>query len=254
MNELINYSTSEGIARLEINRPEKKNALTGPMYAALANALDAAEANSTVNVILIYGHSGAFTAGNDLTDFLNDPPVGANPPVLSFIDRISTLTKPFIAAVSGVAVGIGSTMLMHCDLVYADESARFQLPFVNLGLSPEAASSLLLPLLAGHARAAEMLLLGEPFNAIVAKEIGLVNEVTSSDNLLPHALSRARTLAAKPADAVRITKQLLKRSRSALIAETIKEENAQFRERLNSPEAKEAFAAFLEKRPANFSR
>ena len=161
MSEQIVTRIEDGICRIEICRPEKRNALTASMYAAMADALDAAEHDAEVRVILIHGQPGAFTAGNDLSDFLANPPVDESPqpPVFRFLKTFAHLTKPFVAAVSGVAVGVGTTMLLHCDLVYAGESARFQLPFVNLGLCPEAGSSLLLPLLAGHVRAAELLLL-----------------------------------------------------------------------------------------------
>ena len=256
MSEQIGTELDGGILRVEIRRPEKKNALTGPMYEALANALEAAECNPDVRVILIHGQSGAFTAGNDLSDFLANPPVSEEPlpPVFRFLNTFSTLTKPFMAAVSGVAVGVGTTMLLHCDLVYAGESARFQLPFVNLGLCPEAGSSLLLPLLVGHQRAAEMLLLCEPFNAEKARELGLVNAVLPDADVLDHALAQARKLAAQPAAAVRMTKQLMKRTQAALLQQTMQEEARQFRTLLVAPEAKEAFSAFFEKRKPDFSR
>ena len=256
MSEQIGTELDGSILRVEIRRPEKKNALTGPMYEALANALEAAERNPDVRVILIHGQPGAFTAGNDLSDFLANPPVSEEPlpPVFRFLNTFSTLTKPFMAAVSGVAVGVGTTMLLHCDLVYAGESARFQLPFVNLGLCPEAGSSLLLPALGGHQRAAEMLLLCEPFNAEKARELGLVNAVLPDADVLDHALAQARKLAAQPAAAVRMTKQLMKRTQAALLQQTMQEEARQFRTLLVPPEAKEAFSAFFEKRKPDFSR
>jgi len=246
----------DGILRVEIFRPEKKNALTGPMYAALADAFVAAERDPAVRVVLIHGQPGVFTAGNDLTDFLDNPPLAEDPPapVFRFLQAFSTLTKPFVAAITGPAVGIGTTLLLHCDLVYAGVSAKFQLPFVNLGLSPEAASSLLLPVLAGHVRAAEILLLGEAFDAEKAREIGLINAVLPDADVLDHALAQARKLAAQPSASVRLTKQLMKRAQAALIEQTMLEEGRHFRTRLLSPEAKEAFAAFLEKRKPDFSR
>ncbi len=255
MSALVFSECSNGIMRIEIRRPEKKNALTGPMYTAMSDALDAAELDPHVRVILIHGQPGAFTTGNDLADFLANPPVEVNPPppVFRFLNTFSKLTKPFIAAVSGVAVGVGTTMLLHCDLVYAGESARFQLPFVSLGLCPEAASSLLLPALAGHVRAAEMLLLCEPINAEKAREIGLINAVLPEADLLEHALAQARKLAAQPTASVKLTKLMMKRAQKALVEETMQEEGRHFRARLVSPEAKEAFAAFFEKRKADFS-
>ncbi len=256
MSEFISSEFLDGILRVEIRRPEKKNALTGPMYAALADIFEAAEDDPEVRVVLIHGQPGGFTAGNDLADFLDHPPLGEDPPapVFRFLQAFRTLSKPFVAAVSGVAVGIGTTILLHCDLVYAGASAKFQLPFVNLGLCPEAASSLLLPALAGHVRAAEMLLLGESFDADQAREIGLVNAVLPDASVLDHALAQARKLAAQPSASVRLTKQLMKRAQAALVEQTMLEEGRHFRARLLSPEAKEAFAAFLEKRKPDFSR
>ena len=253
---LIITELLDGVLRVEIRRPEKKNALTGPMYAQLADAFEAAERNPEVRVVLIHGQPGMFTAGNDLTDFLEHPPVTEDPPppVFRFLRGFPKLSKPLVAAVSGVAVGIGTTLLLHCDLVYAGESARFQLPFVKLGLCPEAASSLLLPVLAGHVRAAEILLLGEPFGADQAREIGLINAILPDARVLDHAMAQARKLAAQPAASVRLTKQLMKRAQAALVEDTMREEGRHFRTRLISPEAKEAFTAFFEKRKPDFSR
>ncbi|MCX7173416.1 MAG: enoyl-CoA hydratase [Proteobacteria bacterium] len=253
---LIVTEIKDGILRVEIRRPDKKNALTGPMYAVLADAFEAAERDPRVRVVLIHGQPGMFTAGNDLADFLEHPPINDDPPppVFRFLEAFRTLTKPFVAAVSGAAVGIGTTMLLHCDLVYAGESAKFQLPFVNLGLCPEAASSLLLPALAGHARAAEILLLGEPFGAAKAVEIGLVNAVLPEASVLDHAMAQARKLAAQPAASVRLTKQLMKHAQATLVEQTMREEGRHFKARLISPESKEAFTAFFEKRKPDFSR
>ncbi|MDD5176305.1 MAG: enoyl-CoA hydratase [Sterolibacterium sp.] len=255
-NSLIVSECQQGILRVEICRPEKKNALTNPMYSALADIFEAADRDKDVRVVLIHGQPKVFTSGNDLGDFLDHPPLSEvpPPPVFRFINSFRVLSKPFIAAVSGAAIGIGTTMLLHCDLAYAGESAKFQLPFVNLGLCPEASSSLLLPMLAGHARAAEILLFGEPFSADKALEIGLVNAVLPDASVLEHALARARKLVEKPAASVRLTKQLMKRAQMALIEQTIHEEGLHFRRQLVSPEAKEAFAAFLEKRKPDFSR
>lgn len=243
-----------GVLRVEIRRPEKRNALTAAMYDRLADVFNDAAGDRDVRVLLLHGQPGVFTAGNDLGEFLNDPPMSEDAPVFRFLTAFRVFPKPFLAAVSGAAVGVGTTMLLHCDLVYAGEGARFQLPFVSLGLCPEAASSLLLPSLVGHARAAEIIMLGEPFGAEKARELGLVNAVLPDADLLAHALAQARRLAVQPPAAVRLAKQLLKRSQAALVAETMAEEDRQFQTRLVSPEAKEAFGAFLEKRRPDFSQ
>ncbi|MBE0625433.1 MAG: enoyl-CoA hydratase [Burkholderiales bacterium] len=253
MNHIITENR-DGVARIEINRPEKKNALTAAMYQAMADAIHAAEADARVRVLLIHGKPDLFTAGNDLQDFLDNPPRDDNRPVFQFLYGISQAQKPIVAAVAGAAVGIGTTMLLHCDLVYAAPNARLQLPFVNLGLVPEAGSSLLLPALAGYQRAAELLLLGEPFSAQKAKEIGLVTEVVSQDQLLDTAMAQAKKLAAKPAASLRLSKRLMKQGQMAAVAQQIKLESGHFGERLNSPEAKEAFSAFLQKRQPDFSK
>ena len=246
--------TKDGVARIEINRPEKKNALTAAMYQAMADAIKAAETDGKVRVVLIHGKMDLFTAGNDLQDFLDNPPRDDNRPVFQFLYGISQAQKPIVAAVAGAAVGIGTTMLLHCDLVYAAPNARLQLPFVNLGLVPEAGSSLLLPALAGYQRAAELLLLGEPFSAQKGKEIGLVTEVVPEDQLFDTAMAQAKKLAGKPAASLRLTKRLMKQGHAAAVAQQIKLESGHFGERLNSPEAKEAFSAFLQKRKPDFTK
>ena len=244
----------DGILRIEIDRPDKKNALTAAMYQAMADAIHAAEADSKVRVVLIHGKADLFTAGNDLQDFLDNPPRDDNRPVFQFLYGISQAQKPIVAAVAGAAVGIGTTMLLHCDLVYAAPNARLQLPFVNLGLVPEAGSSLLLPALIGYQRAAELLLLGEPFSAQKAKEMGLVTEVVAEDQLFDTAMAQAKKLAGKPAASLRLTKRLMKQGQMAAVAQRIRQESDHFGERLDSPEAKEAFSAFLEKRKPDFSK
>ena len=246
--------TKDGIARIEINRPEKKNALTAAMYQSMADAIHAAETDARVRVVLIHGKSDLFTAGNDLQDFLDNPPREESRPVFQFLHGISQAQKPIVAAVAGAAVGIGTTMLLHCDLVYAAPNARLQLPFVNLGLVPEAASSLLLPALAGYQRAAELLLLGEPFSAQQAQDMGLVTAVVAEDALLETALAQAKKLAQKPAVSVRLTKQLMKRSFAAAMAQQMGLEIAHYGELLGAPAAKEAFTAFFEKRKPDFSK
>jgi enoyl-CoA hydratase/carnithine racemase len=250
----IHTETKDGVARIEIDRPDKKNALTAAMYQAMADAINAAEAESKVRAVLIHGKSDLFTAGNDLQDFLDNPPRDDNRPVFQFLYGISQAQKPIVAAVAGPAVGIGTTMLLHCDLVYAAPNTRLQLPFVNLGLVPEAASSLLLPALVGYQRAAELLLLGEPFSAQKAQEIGLVTEVIPEDQLFGFALAQAKKLASRPAASVRLTKRLMKQGQAAAVMQQIKIESGHFGERLASPEAKEAFSAFLEKRKPDFSK
>ncbi len=248
-------TTRDGaIQRIQLNRPDKKNAITTEMYAALAAAIAAAESDRSVRVVLLHGAGDAFTAGNDLQDFLANPPREEASPVFGFLQGISHATKPLVAAVHGAAVGIGTTMLLHCDLVYAAESARFHLPFVNLGLCPEAASSVLLPTLAGYARAAALVLLGEPFGAASARAVGLVTEIVPDAELLAVATAAARALAAKPPAALRLSKQLLKRALMPQIEAALTEEARAFRALLVSAEAREAFSAFLEKRQPDFSR
>ncbi len=246
--------TKDRVARIEIARPEKKNALTQEMYAALAAALAAAEADAAVRAILLHGKPDCFCSGNDVKDFLDRPPQGEDPPTWRFLRNISTAKKPIVAAVGGPAIGIATTMLLHCDLIYAAPETRFQLPFVPLGLMPEGASSLLLPMLAGYQRAAELLLLGQPFTADKALAAGLVTEIIPQAELLEYGRDAALGLAALPPQSVRITKRLMKQRYEKAVADTMVEELSIFRERLESPEAKEAFTAFLEKRKPDFSK
>lgn len=241
------------VCRLQINRPEKKNALTSAMYEALADALRSADTDRSVRALVIHGAGDTFTAGNDLRDFLERPPSGPDSPVFRFMATLAGFSKPVVAAVHGAAVGVGTTLLFHCELVYAADNARFSLPFVDLGLVPEFGSSVLLPSLAGYHRAAEYLLLGKPFDAQVAREMGLANAVVAIDQLLPTAMAAAQALAEKPAAALRLAKTLMRRGRQATVDTAIHDEGRLFAERLVSPEAKEAFAAFLEKRKPDFS-
>ena len=254
MSDAVRLSLTDGVFHIEMARPEKRNALTAAMYQVMADALANADADPAVRVILISGSGGNFTAGNDLADFLATPPMDESAPVYRFIEGFAKLEKPFVASVEGVAIGVGTTLLLHCDLAYAGMGARFALPFTNLGLTPEAASSLLLPLRAGYARAAELLMLGEVFSAQKALELGIVNEVVADGKVLAHALERCRKLTQQPAASLRLTKQLMKRNQRVLIEETMRAEAEVFRQRLVSPEAKEAFAAFLEKRKPDFSQ
>ena len=242
------------VLRIEIARPDKKNALTLDMYRALADALAAADADAAVRAVLIHGQPGCFTSGNDVKDFLELPRSPGASPAAGFLRAIATAKKPLVAAVGGPAVGIGTTMLLHCDLVYAAPNARLQMPFVPLGLLPEAASSLLLPAMAGYRRAAELLLLGQPFGAEKALAAGIVTEIVPEAELLERARQAALALAALPPASVRITKELMKRSLAQGVQERITEELQLFGERLRSPEAKEALRAFMEKRKPDFSR
>jgi enoyl-CoA hydratase/carnithine racemase len=248
MTDSVQYAESEGIATLTLNRPDKQNAITSSMYAALAEGIERAEGTEVVRVLVLLGEGKSFTAGNDLSDFINDPPMGDDTSVAHFLQRISTTEKPVVAAVGGAAIGIGTTMLLHCDLVVASRPSWFQLPFVKLGLVPEAASSLLLPRLLGHHRAAELLLLGEPFDADTALEYGLVNRVVDPKELITTAMAIARALAAQPANALRLTKQLLRSDATTTIKDRIAEENRLFSQQLSSAEAKEAFEAFFHRR------
>ena len=195
MSNLILTDIADGILRIQINRPDKKNALTAAMYGEMAAALDRGAREPAVRVVLIHGGPQAFTSGNDLADFMNPAPAGDDRPVLSFLRAISSAPQPIVAAVDGPAVGVGTTMLLHCELVYAGESARFQLPFVNLGLVPEAGSSLLLPANLGYQRAAELLLLGEPFSAATAHQYGIVTKVLADGETVAAATQAAKKLA-----------------------------------------------------------
>ncbi len=250
----IRTAVEDGIAIIEIARPEKKNALTGAMYIAMAEALASADADATVRAVLITGQPDVFTAGNDLDDFKHRPSAGAESPVSRFIKALSGCGKPVVAAVGGVAVGIGTTMLLHCDLVYVSEQARLAMPFVRLGLVPEFASSLLVPQLVGHAKAAELLLLGEAITGRTAVELGIANAVLPQAEVLPHARRMAERFRTLPPGAVRATKALMRRGGKALVDDTIAAESALFAQALHSPEAAEAFSAFLEKRQPDPSK
>jgi enoyl-CoA hydratase/carnithine racemase len=251
--DLILTERRDGVLRVEFNRPDKKNAISIAMYQALGDALQSAAGDAGVRAVLLHGKPEIFTSGNDLADFLADPPRGESSPPFRFLRVLSHFEKPLVAAVSGAAIGIGTTLLLHCDLVYAAAGTRFHLPFVNLGLAPEAASSLLLARLAGWQKAAELLMLGEPFTVETAREIGLVNEVVAPDKLVETAMAKARALAAKPPAALRATKSLMKQGLIAEIEQAMAREGRAFGERLSSPEAKEAFSAFLDKRKPDFS-
>ncbi|MEO8937329.1 MAG: enoyl-CoA hydratase [Burkholderiaceae bacterium] len=242
------------VLTITFNRPAKKNAITAAMYQALADALHAADTDPSVRAMLIAGQPEIFTAGNDLEDFLKSPPHSDDSPVFQFLQAISTAQKPIVAAVRGAAVGVGTTMLLHCDLVYAGRSAQFSLPFVQLGICPEAASSLLLPQLIGYRQAAAKLLLSEPFGADEALAMGFVNQVLDDDAVLDHAKAVAMKLAALPLTSVRTTKWLMKGDAAADVAARMQKEGAAFRDLLGAPEAREAFSAFFEKRKPDFKQ
>lgn len=246
---------ANGVRTIRIDRPEKKNALTLGMYTALAEALRGAGSATEIGVTVIAGCPGAFSAGNDLGDFLAAAAGGpdALAPILDFLQALVHARKPLVAAVDGVAVGVGATLLLHCDLVYASPASRFQFPFLNLGLVPEAASTLLLPRLAGPAKAAELLMLGEPFDAATAERLGLVNAVLPADALHGHAQAKAAALAAKPRMALEATRALLRGDRPAVWDRVLKEAEV-FGTCLRSPELKEAVTAFREGRAPDFAK
>jgi enoyl-CoA hydratase/carnithine racemase len=235
------------VLHILLDRPAKKNAITSAMYTALSEALRDAEQDDAIRAVLISGNGGCFTAGNDLKDFAASPPTLENAPTVAFLKTLVAFRKILIAAVRGPAIGIGTTLLLHCDMVLATANARFQLPFVDLALVPEAGSSLLLPRLVGYQRAAEILLLGEPFDAERAHTLGLVNRIVEDDALDEAALDIARRIAAKPAAAVRATKRLLK-SDGQDVAARMEEEIKIFWTQLQSPELRAAIAAFFQTR------
>ena len=252
-NDILTH-VENGVMTITLNRLDRKNSITAAMYGAMADALATAEVDASVRVAVLQGHETVFSAGNDIGDFLNKPPAGMDSPVFRFLRGIATFPKPLVAAVCGPAVGIGTTMLFHCDLVYAGDNAAFSMPFVNLGLCPEAASSLLVPQMLGYHRAAEALLMGEPFMAEAALEVGLVNRVVPPMEANGVAQSQARKLAAKPITSLIETKRLMKKGQTKLVLEQMGEEGASFGRMLREPAAKEAFGAFMEKRKPDFSK
>lgn len=250
----IEFSKANGVATLAFNRVEKKNAITSAMYQSLADGLRDAAQDVSVRVIVIAGQPGIFTAGNDVEDFLKNPPQGNDSPVAQFMEQLRVAEKPVIAAVTGMAIGIGTTLLLHCDLVYASENARFAMPFTQLGLCPEFASSLLFPRLAGYQKAAEKLLFGDAFSAAEAQQLGLVNQVLAADVLQAHVTQQAARLVALPAASVRATKRLMKAELAAPIQAAMQAEMQDFSRMLRGPEATEAFSAFMQKRKPDFSQ
>ncbi len=246
--------TEAGVTTLTFNRPDKKNSITAAMYATLADALATAEADAGVRCVVFQGSETTFSAGNDIGDFLNNPPATGDAPVFRFLRGIAQFPKPVLAAVCGPAVGIGTTLLFHCDLVFAGDNAAFSMPFVNLGLCPEAASSLLVPQMLGYHRAAEALLLGEPFMAEAALEVGLVNRVLPPSEAAGYAQTVARRLAAKPISSLIETKRLMKKGQAQQVMAVMAEEGSSFGRMLREPAAREAFGAFMERRTPDFSQ
>ncbi|HQT19185.1 MAG TPA: enoyl-CoA hydratase [Thiobacillus sp.] len=239
-----------GVLGIEIARSEKKNAMTAPMYSAIATALRTANADPSVRSVLISGQPGIFCSGNDVEDFLTNPPNVPSAPLFEFMQALSGCEKPVVAAVTGSAIGIGVTMLLHCDLVYVAEGSRFAMPFVALAIVPEFASSLLFPRLVGHVKAAEKLLLGDAFTAREAVELNLANAVLAEDKVLDHARQVAERFNSLPPDAVRETKKLMRGYDSVEVSNAIALEGRVLSERLDSQDAKEAFSAFLQTRKA----
>ena len=245
---------SESILRVELNRPEKKNAMTSSMYVALADILNEADKEDDTRVVLWYGAGDSFCAGNDIEDFLKNPPGPGESPQARLMEALVNIDKPLVAAVHGAAIGGGTTMLTHCDFIYAGESAKFQMPFINLAVVPEFGSSCSVPARIGHVRAAELILLGAPFDAMRAAELGLVTEVVSDNDLRARATETARKLAAKPANALQASKRLMKQPFREQMKAAMKAENEEFSAQVRSEDAKEAFSAFLEKRKPDFTR
>ncbi len=253
----IDISVADEIQIIRFTRPDKKNAFTGGMYDAMSEALDRAEKDDGITASVFIGSGGIFNAGNDINDFIRRSKAGGGDgiptPSLSFIRRLPKVTKPMIAAVDGLAIGIGTTMLFHCDLVYASPTASLRTPFLDLGLVPEAASSLTAVMRMGNARAFELLCLGEPFNAERGKEAGIINAIVPADQLEATAMKAARRLASKPRAALLAARRLMRGDPSALSAQ-IEAESEVFKQCMGSPEAQEAFAAFFEKRPPDFAK
>ncbi len=247
-------SNANGIFTITFNRPNKRNAITAAMYQTMADALKEAEKDAEVRAILFTGSPEIFTAGNDLEDFMKNPPQKRNSPVYQFMQKLSRATKPVVAAVSGPAVGIGTTLLLHCDFVYAADNAQFSMPFAKLGLCPEFSSSTLLPQIAGYQRAAEKLMLGEAFSAHEACAMGLVNKVLPTAEIFTFAQAQAAKLAALPTSSLKATKRLMKGKELAAIKAKMEEEGKLFGKMLLSKEAKEAFTAFFEKRKPDFTK
>jgi enoyl-CoA hydratase/carnithine racemase len=242
----VTISRDEGVVIVTMTRPEKKNALTGEMYDAMSAALASSAADAAIGAVLVTGSQGVFTAGNDINDFLARGGSMESSPALNFIKSLARFEKPLVAAVDGLAIGIGTTMLLHCDLVYASPEATLKVPFVDLGLTPEGGSSLLLPRRCGMARASELLLLGETIPAERAERFGLVNAVLPAADLHAHALEKAKALARKPPQALASARNMLRGDVNELLAR-MDEEGREFAKRLGLPEARAAFMAFMQR-------
>ena len=253
MDEIITELCGR-MLRVELNRPAKKNAMTSSMYATLADVFDEAATDGRIRVVLWHGAGDSFCAGNDVEDFLKNPPGPGDSPQARLMKALVDFDKPLIAAVRGAAIGGGTTMLTHCDFVYASESAKFQMPFINLAVVPEFGSSFSVPARMGHIRAAELILLGLQFDAKRAAELGFVTQVVSDQDLLRTATETARKLATKPAGALRASKRLIKQSFREQTKAAIKAENEEFSVQVRSDDAREALTAFLEKRPPDFAK
>jgi enoyl-CoA hydratase/carnithine racemase len=245
---------SGSVLRVQLNRPARKNAMTSTMYITIADLLSAAAKDDDIRAVLWYGAGDSFCAGNDVEDFLKNPPGPGESPQDLLIKALINFEKPIVAAVQGAAVGGGTTMLTHCDFVYAGESAKFQMPFINLALVPEFGSTYSIPARIGYLRAAELIQLGQPFDAKRAAELGLVTRVVPDQTLLASATETAQKLAEKPAGALQACKRLMRQPFRQQLEEAAKSENEEFSSRVNSADAKEAFTAFLEKRPPDFTR
>ena len=256
MNEenRVVITEQDRIMTIAWNRPDKKNALTQTMYGMAADALAKAGEDDAIRVVVLTGTAECFTAGNDLNDFLSNPATGTDSPVARYLANIASFEKPIVAAVNGPAVGVGTTMLLHCDMVVATDKATFSMPFVKLGLCPEAASSYLLPLLAGYQRAAELLLLGDNFDAQMARECGIVNRVASESDYQSVAMELASKLASLPPTSLRTTKAFLKNDHRSAIEARMTEEGEAFGKLISEPEAVEAMTAFMERRAPDFSK
>ena len=253
MSDIIT-ERSGGILRVQLNRPDKKNAMTSGMYVTIADLLNDAARDEQIRVVLWHGAGDSFSAGNDVEDFLKNPPGPGESPQARLMNALINFDKPLVAAVQGAAIGGGTTMLTHCDFVYAAESAKFQMPFINLGLVPEFGSSYSLPMRSGYLRAAELILLGLPFDARRAAELGLVTRVVPGEKLMVTATETAQELAQKPIGALRACKRLMKLSSREQIEQAMKVEGEEFALRVRSAEAREAFTAFIEKRRPDFTR
>lgn len=255
MSDDVVITTERGLRTITFNRPARKNALTVAMYTAAVEALQSARTDDTVRVVLFTGTGDSFTSGNDVKDFMDTPPTGEDSPVFQFLLALAAFEKPIVVAVNGSAVGIGVTMLLHADIVYVADTATLKMPFTTLGVCVEGGASLLLPRMAGHARAAELLLFGEAFDAQTAKEVGLCARVVPAAELASFAVARARVLAdERPLGSLMTTKRLMKAATAERLAAVLPAEAAEFMRHLASDEAREAFTAFFEKRKPDFVR